>query len=360
MSVQKLYDVVFEGHPLPGFSRDQAIEGLARLSKRQPDDIVRFFNNTPSVLKRRVPEQTAQKYCQVLKDAGLACHIALAVSDSPAAEPIGSTPPSELTAESSSSGSRATDLQGAEKTPSEPDARMTSEETAVADNDGDDRWEAYWKGAVILSLLTIIPAFLTAKDQSPYLAGLLMAVLLFISFPCTRLVMKITGNDTFLTIVACIVSSGGVAAVYMFYGLVMGISRLLRITQFFLIYLMVSIIAVTAGNFVHLSQTLSPAQSASHEQIDADAEQLFHQLDPAIRSYILEFGMTPEPMTKEVFKKILDRSVPRTIANGLLEKLDDGRLKLAGDLAEYRIGIYENDQWTILDEKGGIHTRDAF
>ena len=75
MSSEKLFDVVFEGRPLPGIPLENAIDGLAGLSKKQPDDIDHLFNERLTALKRGVSQKTALQYCQVLQKAGLACHI---------------------------------------------------------------------------------------------------------------------------------------------------------------------------------------------------------------------------------------------------------------------------------------------
>ena len=75
MSSERLFDVVFEGKPLSGVPLEKAIDGLVRLSRKQPDDIAPLFNERPTRLKRRVSKETALQYRQALQNAGLACHI---------------------------------------------------------------------------------------------------------------------------------------------------------------------------------------------------------------------------------------------------------------------------------------------
>ena len=86
-------------------------------------------------------------------------------------------------------------------------------------------------------------------------------------------------------------------------------------------------------------------------------------IDTAMRKYFVESGMTPEPLTRAVFKEVLNRSMPSALAKNLIKKLDNGSLKLQGNLPEYRIGIHENDQWIILrggDGMGEIHQKKEF
>jgi RDD family len=105
-----------------------------------------------------------------------------------------------------------------------------------------------------------------------------------------------------------------------------------------------------------------PKRTSVHSQTSlvTRSQHTLHQIDPAMRSYILESGMTPKPLTRAVFKEMLNRYMPSGLANNLLGKLDDGSLKLQGDLAEYRIGIYENGQWIVLNEQGEIRQEKAF
>lgn len=107
-------------------------------------------------------------------------------------------------------------------------------ESKAAESDSPlDRWTEYWQGAVILSLLITGLAFFSANAGSPLQAGLLCAVAFFLSYPCTRFVSKLTGNDLLLNFIAGIVSGGGVLAAYIFYGMVLGFARLSNIKRFF-------------------------------------------------------------------------------------------------------------------------------
>lgn len=71
MSTQR---VVFAGKSLPGFDRDTAIQNLARLLKRTPEQAAAAFNGKDVVIKKGVPAAEAERLCQALERAGLMVH----------------------------------------------------------------------------------------------------------------------------------------------------------------------------------------------------------------------------------------------------------------------------------------------
>jgi hypothetical protein len=75
MPAEQLYNVIFEGKPVNNYPKQKAVNSLAKLTKRQPQQIAGLFNAQPTLLKRNVPGETAKKYLQILRSNGLACHI---------------------------------------------------------------------------------------------------------------------------------------------------------------------------------------------------------------------------------------------------------------------------------------------
>lgn len=71
MSTQR---VVFAGKSLPGFDRDTAIQNLARLLKRTPEQAAAAFNGKDVVIKKGVPAAEAERLCQALERVGLMVH----------------------------------------------------------------------------------------------------------------------------------------------------------------------------------------------------------------------------------------------------------------------------------------------
>jgi hypothetical protein len=141
---------------------------------------------------------------------------------------------------------------------------------------------------------------------------------------------------------------GGPLVILMFYGLTLGCARLLRFKRFFALYIVVAVLFTIAGTVFHIKN--SPKESGvqgglvkkTADWSKARTSRSFHQLDVAMHSYVLEFGMTPEPLTPEVLTKVVRHYLRPGPANKFLEKLDNGNLKLRGDLSEYQIGIYVN------------------
>ncbi|MGD9161312.1 MAG: zinc ribbon domain-containing protein [Desulfobacteraceae bacterium] len=78
---EQLFNVVFEGKPLPGIPLKNAIDNFARISKKKQEDITHLFDDRPKIIKRKVNKKTAMQYHQALKNAGIACRITH--SDSP-------------------------------------------------------------------------------------------------------------------------------------------------------------------------------------------------------------------------------------------------------------------------------------
>ena len=75
MHTERLFNVVLEGRPTSGVSTEIAIEGLAGLLRKQPDEVARYLNNHPRIVKRHLSRPKALQYCQKLQKAGLACRI---------------------------------------------------------------------------------------------------------------------------------------------------------------------------------------------------------------------------------------------------------------------------------------------
>lgn len=358
MHTQHLFDVVFEGRPLPGIPKEKAIDGLAGLLRKESDDIAHLFNERQKVLKRGVSRETALQYRKALRNAGLAVHITNDRS------PLDTDKVKQFSALDANSASPLPAGADYEPVVVKKNTIKTSKQmkSKAEFNSPLNRWTEYWQAAVILSLLIAGLAFFSANAKSPLQAGLLTAFVFFISYPCTRFILKLFDDNIFGLLVASILLGGGPLAILMCYGSVRGFAKLLRVKQFFTVYLAISIILVAAVSVMApSSDNDSPKRTKEANARSATRSvHTLHQLDLAIRSYIVEFGMTPKPLTRTVFKEVLDRYVPSGVASSLFEKLEEGSLKLQGDLVEYRIGIYENDQWTILNERGEIRQEKEF
>ena len=96
MSTQR---VVFAGKSLPGFDRDTAIQNLAKLLKRTPEQAAAAFNGKDVVIKKGVPTAEAERLCQTLERAGLMVHaeaesgLSLALDDAAPAAPAAAPAP---------------------------------------------------------------------------------------------------------------------------------------------------------------------------------------------------------------------------------------------------------------------------
>jgi hypothetical protein len=75
MNTEPLYKVVFEGRSTQDVSMDKAIKAMARLLRKTPDGVAKFFNDRPTILKKGLTKAQALNYLQVLQAAGLSCHI---------------------------------------------------------------------------------------------------------------------------------------------------------------------------------------------------------------------------------------------------------------------------------------------
>lgn len=99
MSTQR---VVFAGKSLPGFDRDIAIQNLAKLLKRTPEQAAAAFNGKDVVIKKGVPAAEAERLCQTLERAGLMVHaeaesgLSLALDAEPAAKPAATPAPAPV------------------------------------------------------------------------------------------------------------------------------------------------------------------------------------------------------------------------------------------------------------------------
>lgn len=73
--MEQSFDVIFEGRPLSGVSRERAVQGFATLSRKSPEAVSALFTGQPQVLKRGLSEDAARRYVQTLRGAGLACRM---------------------------------------------------------------------------------------------------------------------------------------------------------------------------------------------------------------------------------------------------------------------------------------------
>lgn len=71
---ESTFRVVFSGEALPGFNQNIAIDNLAKLLKRTPEQVSGSFNGRSSVIKKGITAAEAERYCQVLERAGLLVH----------------------------------------------------------------------------------------------------------------------------------------------------------------------------------------------------------------------------------------------------------------------------------------------
>jgi hypothetical protein len=428
MSDDRLFDVVFEGRPLNDVPLEKAIASLAGLLQREPDQVAALFNERSRILKRGVPRKTALRYHQVLKNAGLACHVASAGSSldtgktqkksvlemdsrssqppgadaAPITEPSGhqaSVPPHEVADKKSYRFSfpdpgwiinlaslsfllpQSLDLESA---PADlPPATLGQRIWAAVST----FFHMIFMGYVMAFPVGIMGGLylrfsgaavtrntVDALRGGSILLGMVTAVLLlpllwrghsFGQRALGILVVPDTGEDiddlggpammvrrlTFRTRCACaepISSRPWNSALIPFAATI--------VLHVILIPLSVAFIWIAdsydKGSSPGRIHTLSHKEAI--ERVTTRARHNLRLIDSAMRVYIAEYGMAPKPLTRSLFKEILNKYMPSSAAKDLLEKLDNGHLKLQGDLAEYRIGIYENDRWIVLNEQGKI------
>lgn len=72
---RQLYRIVFDGRETEGKNRKEAVEGLARLMKRKPNQVNSLFSDRPVVLKRGLTENVAHRYVRTIEQAGCVCHM---------------------------------------------------------------------------------------------------------------------------------------------------------------------------------------------------------------------------------------------------------------------------------------------
>ena len=71
----ELYRVVFTGRLVEGVSGQQALENLAQLFKKTPDQIRKVFSKPGTVIRSNLPLLTAEKMLAGLTKAGALCRL---------------------------------------------------------------------------------------------------------------------------------------------------------------------------------------------------------------------------------------------------------------------------------------------
>ena len=246
MPSEHVYHVVFQGHPLPGVTLENAILGLAELLRKPPEEVAHYFNNHPRVVKRGIPKDKAEQYCRTLENAGLSCRIIEAKPQSNTDEEKKTTAP-EKKSSSPASAEPADQPELIEEDTINANDKIETEETIYSDS---QRWADYWKGSIILSLLIAGLALFIPDAKSPILAGLLSIFIFIICYPSTRFYIRMLGYKTSRIIIVGIGFGGGPLAVLMCYVVVRFFSQLFKADRYFVRYLIASIIFVLMGSIL--------------------------------------------------------------------------------------------------------------
>ena len=369
MSTEDLFDVVFEGRPLPGFPKEKAVDALAKLSKRSRDKAAPYFNGQNKVLKKGLPKEEALRYQKALNNAGLACHIAEA----------GVSQESAVTSKSAREVSNPSQSQSSDikyEIDEEDSTNYIKKKQKSKLEKSVMPWSEYWKGAVIVSLIFMTLLFLGegAGRISPMSLGLMFTAIFLACYPFTLLVIRLTGGSIYWLIVATFATGGAPILFGMFYGIVHGLTRLLRIDRFFKIYLPASAVIMLAGmalaphSVFAVNNNSTGNNSKSNEAITHNSENPpdisisknnLRRFTLAAQMYFAENG-NPEPLTPALFEKVVKQYMQSSFSDEVMEGLRNGAVKLEGDLTDYRIGFHENGSWTILDEHGSVTTENRF
>ncbi len=81
------YDLIFEGRIADGCSPQDARRNLAKLLRREPDQIEVLFSGKPYVLRRALDPEAAYRYQGAMKHAGLVCRLVPSNEIAAVAEP---------------------------------------------------------------------------------------------------------------------------------------------------------------------------------------------------------------------------------------------------------------------------------
>ncbi|MEJ2054128.1 MAG: hypothetical protein P8X42_09435, partial [Calditrichaceae bacterium] len=109
----------------------------------------------------------------------------------------------------------------------------------------------------------------------------------------------------------------------------------------------------SSGNKFETSKAKTAALSAF-------ARSTLRQIHAGISMYIAETARMSEPLNRPVFRKIAIQYLQSGTANDMLNKIDNGSMKLQGNLSDYKIGLLENGVWIVLDQNGTISEQEHF
>jgi hypothetical protein len=70
---EALYRVIITGHPLGCVSRHHAISAFANLFSISYEEAILRFHHAPCVVRGRLNQMQAEKYCRVMQRMGIQC-----------------------------------------------------------------------------------------------------------------------------------------------------------------------------------------------------------------------------------------------------------------------------------------------
>ena len=73
--MSRIFQVIFRGQPLAGFSLEQVKANVAKLYNTSVDNISGLFSGQAVVIKDQLDEPTAQKYAEVFRKQGAQCEV---------------------------------------------------------------------------------------------------------------------------------------------------------------------------------------------------------------------------------------------------------------------------------------------
>lgn len=97
-----LYEVIFQGELVEGFSAADVKANIARLFKASPQQIEQMFSGRRVVIRNQLDQETAQKYQVLLRKNGALCSLAPMQPAAPAKRPAPVSPQPVTPAPSSS------------------------------------------------------------------------------------------------------------------------------------------------------------------------------------------------------------------------------------------------------------------
>ena len=407
-----LFDVIFDGRPFSGVPLEKAVQGLAGLLRKTPDDIAHLFNQDPTVLKRNVSEKTALQYCQALHDVGLACRIAR--TGSPLESGRGKTSSAPQTdnapaGENHGAQSRA-DKQEARRF-SFPDSgrllglltlsvllpRNLVLEAAPADcptaTMGQKIWSAvstFLHGVFLGYVLAfavglaagmilrfsgadITQSTIEAIRGGSVLLGLITAVFLvpllwrghsfgqralgIVAVPTTGEDLERLGGAAILIRKLTFQTRSASAAPmpHRPWNGALGPFAAIVILHLVLIPFSMAVVGGEgSSDIAYLRREITSNRTT-------DAERSLRDVRVAVYSYVAKnFISGSTLLTPALFEKAIQEYLPWHIRRGLWKKLKNGDLRLAGPVSDFRIGIHEDGFWMILDAGGGIRQAESF